>query len=150
MNGNPTHSTASDTSDGQDESIDYELHTDGGGSRRRFLGAAAALAALPVVSGTGAAASRLDISSDDYGSTRTSVQPGKPVFGAVEIGEIVDEESDISVSGYAYDDEEPSQVECTVNVGGAHVVLSFSPARAHEFAEELTLAATAAEQGGDA
>lgn len=75
------------------------------------------------------------------------MQSGEPVFGAVEIREIVDEESDISVSGYAYDDEEPSQVECTVNVGGAHVVLSFSPERAHEFAEELTLAATAAQQG---
>lgn len=132
------------------ESTDHELHTDGGVSRRRFLSAAAALGALPVASGTGAAASRLDVSSDDYGSTRTSVQPGEPVFGAVEIAEMVDEESDISVSGYAYDDQEPSQVECTVKVGGAHVVLNFSPERAHEFAEELTLAATAAEQGGDA
>lgn len=131
------------------ESIDHEPQTDRGVSRRRFLGAAAGLSALPVVTSTEVAAFRLDVSTDDYGSTRTSVQPGEPVFGAVEIGEMVDEESDISVSGYSYDDEEPSQVECTVNVGGAHVVLSFSPPRAHEFAEELTLAATAAEEGGD-
>jgi len=131
------------------ESIDDELQTDGGVSRRQFLGAAAALAALPAASGTGAAASRIEVSSDDYESTRASVQPGEPVFGAVHLGEMVDEESDISVSGYAYDDEEPSQVECTVNVGGAHVVLGFSPERAHEFAEELTLAAAAAQKDGD-
>jgi hypothetical protein len=66
----------------------------------------------------------------------------------VHIGEVVDEASDISVSGHAHDEEEEPQVECTVKIGGAHVVLSFSARRAHDLAEELALAATAAEQSG--
>lgn len=55
MNGKRNHTTPADNSDGQDESTEHELQTDGGVSRRVFLGAAAALSSLPAVGGTAAA-----------------------------------------------------------------------------------------------
>jgi len=60
------NATPSDNSDGHDESTDYELHTDGGVSRRVFLGAAAALSALPAVGGVAAAE---DTSGDESART---------------------------------------------------------------------------------
>ena len=116
--------------------------------RREFLGAAAALSALPASTTPEATAARLDISSDRFGVTQASVQSGEPVFGAVYIGEMVDGESDISVSGCSFD-EDPPKVNCTVDIGGTEVELWFSPDRAHSLAEELTLAANAAIENGD-
>jgi hypothetical protein len=39
MNGKRNHALSADNSDGQDESTDHELHTDGGVSCRRSIGA---------------------------------------------------------------------------------------------------------------
>lgn len=55
MNGKRNHVPSADNSDGHDDSIDYELQTDGGVSRRVFLGAAAAVSTLSAVGGTAAA-----------------------------------------------------------------------------------------------
>lgn len=119
-------------------------------SRRQFLGAAAALAALPAAS-TKASAARVDSSTDDLGNTRHDVEPGEPVFGIVDLHGQVDDGARLSVSGFAYpdDDGDESCVECNVGIGNASVTLNLSPGRAREFAEELQLAAKAAEQGGD-
>jgi hypothetical protein len=137
------YDSPSDKTDGTDESID-----DSTVSRRQFLGAAAAAAALPVATNEGAAFPEPTIESDDTGCTRTSIPSGSPVFGAVNITEELSEESSISVSGYWYDDQ-PGEVECKVGVGSAHVTLSFSPDRAHELAAEFEQAALAAEESGD-
>jgi hypothetical protein len=68
------NATPSVNSDGHDDSIDHELHTDGGVSRRVFLGAAATLSALPVAGGATAAedtggdeSARTADESTDYG-----------------------------------------------------------------------------------
>jgi len=92
--------------------------------------------------------SRVDVTTDEYGSTRAEVESAGPVLGVLEFAESVDEDSEISVTGYAFDDEDP-HVECTVQIGPATVIFSFPTERAQGLAEELTLAAEAANQGGD-
>lgn len=67
MNGKRNHVPSADNSDGQDESIDHELQIDGGVSRRVFLGAAAALSALPAVGDM--------VISDD----ETGISEGRPI-----------------------------------------------------------------------
>lgn len=64
------NATPSDNSDGHDDSIDYELQTDGGISRRVFLGAATALSTLSAVSGTAAADGRSE--EEEYVSPKDS------------------------------------------------------------------------------
>lgn len=133
---------------GQETSGTAEKLQDGGVSRHAGLDSPAALSGPQASSDTDAAASASEISSN-HGITRTSVDPGEPVWGVANIGEMMDEESDVSVRGYAHDDEDTSHVECTMSVGKEEIVLNFSPDRARGLAEELSLAADAADEGGD-
>lgn len=120
-------------------------------SRRQFLGAAAALSTLPVVGSSKARADRIkQIRSDEHGNTRTDIQSGEPIHGIAEMGEQIDQGASISLSGYSYDSDEDSVVECRVNIGGLQVFLSVPPERAHELSKEFELAAHAAENGGEA
>lgn len=138
------------------ERNDYEPQADGGMARRVFLGAAAAVSVLPVVGGTASAqegaeaadSPDTEVHSGEHGSEHTTVESGDAVFGTVQVHEMLDEETKITVHGYSYDDE-PGEVECDISVNGAGVTLGFGPDRARKLAEELTIAADAAERGGE-
>lgn len=111
-------------------------------NRRQFLGAAAAATGLSIPDDEQPA---VDVSRDDLGSACASVEPGDPVAGTVHFAAEDDPEADLSVKGYAYDDEQ-SMVECFVSVGSATITLSFSPERAEGIAAELMAAAEFADE----
>jgi hypothetical protein len=120
-------------------------------TRRAFVAGLAALGLLPnAVRGAGARVSsdRVELTHGEHGTTCASVEPGSPMYGSVEINEFDDWETEISVAGYGYDDEDPDHVEMKATVDGASVTFSCSPERAREFADELRTAAKYAEANG--
>lgn len=127
-----------------DDSTAIELQTDSGVSRRRFLGATAALGAFPgVASGTPAR----DIKQDSaYGSRKASLPKHNGVSSSIEIAEAFDGDASLSANSYWYDDQE-SQVGFRLDSESATVALALSPDRAREFAGDLQLAAHHAEYG---
>jgi len=115
--------------------------------RRLFMAAAAGLGLAPDNSGE----SQVDIREGSAGGRGAYVKQGAPVFGALELPPEHSEETTVSVSGYAYDDE-PGDVEITATINGATVYLTLAPDRAREFAEEIQVAAREADHdvdGGD-
>jgi len=84
-----------------------------------------------------------DLPSGDQRSTRTTVETGESVYGSIVL-ELFDEDSEISLTAYQYDDGETNDVEISVAIGSADVTVGCSPARARQFAQELTTAADAA------
>jgi hypothetical protein len=115
-------------------------------TRRQLLGALPFALSLPVVDDTDGPEPDTETRSGDYGSAKTTVESGDPVFGAIHFNEVVDDEAHTSISAYSYVDE-PDQVECRIGVSGTAVTLSFDPDRARELAAELEAAADAAESG---
>lgn len=122
-------------------------------SRRAFLGAAAALSALPAFGGTATATDeetddsgsqpRVEVSHGDHGEngpSHASVESGDSIRGFLSLGELDDDESSFSVNGYHYEDE-PGDVEIYSNIGCVSITYNCTPERALELAEELTLAA---------
>ena len=117
-------------------------------TRRAFVAGLVALGLLPVAVDD-ADGRRVDarVERDDIGTTRAAVESGSSVYGAVEIGEYVDDGADISVTGYNYDDER-GEIEVKVAVGATDVTLCSSPERARGLADELRTAAQYAESNG--
>lgn len=103
--------------------------------------ALAGLSALPVAS-----ADDVTLRSDDYGATQASLPTRSGVWSSVELGTVDDEESDLSVQGYHYDDE-PSEVELNLDSVGAQIKIAVSPERARQIAGDLATAADYAETG---
>lgn len=128
-------------------------------SRRSFLGAAAALSALPAVGGTVTASSEerdesgigpdVSVTSDDHGSRLADIENGDPVEAHVELPNLTDVETRFSVFGQAFDDEEAGHVEAHIYARGVSLSVEFTPERAHRLAEEFRLAAEFAEATGD-
>lgn len=142
MNGNENSPPSGQESSGTAN----QIHTDGGVSRRRFVGAASALAFVP---GVGRAEQRQESSIEtNYGATRTSLPKREGISSSVELGEVIDEDASLSANGYWYD-EEPSQVELNIGTRAAQVKLTLSPAHAREFASDIQLAAHHADYGED-
>lgn len=108
--------------------------------RRAFLGAAAALAALPDLQ-SGDGESRVAGPAESVTEDRLSAGSMSGVWTAAELGELVDEESSVSVSGWNYDDEDPSHVMMHVTQQVVGLSLSLSPERARELAADLEAAA---------
>lgn len=107
--------------------------------RRAFLGAAAALTALPNDVATDGCNDEPDCSTD--GSSSVSMPRREGVWSAMEMSELVDEDATVSATGYAYDDE-PSRVDLTVSTdAGWSLHLSLSPQQAIELAMDLEGAA---------
>jgi len=113
-------------------------------TRRAFVAGLAALGLLPTAARSVDARldrDRVDVSRGDHGTTHAAVESGSPIWGSVEVGEFVDEESSISVDGYSHNDGEPERVSVRVSVGATSVSLSCSADRARELAAELTTVA---------
>lgn len=144
MNGNEKSPSTGQEGSG---STDTE-QIDSGVSRRHILAGLAALGLLPgVVGRTNARVSsqRIEVTNGEHGTARASIDPGSPMYGSIEISELHDCKSEVSVAGYGYDDEEPDHVEMRVTFNGASVSLSCSPERARELADELRTAANYAD-----
>lgn len=109
--------------------------------RRPFLAAAAAVGLLPT---SKAEKEDVDVRQGSCGGRSAAVGPGAEIFGALELPPEHSEETSLSVTGYAYDDE-PDDVEITATINGATVYLTLDPDRAREFAEEIRLAAREAD-----
>lgn len=143
---------ANDTTPSEgNERTDHEPQTDGG-TRRQFLGAAATAAALTALPTGGSAQAEehpkvKDVESHT-GATRTQIESGLPVDSSMEVKEILTDETEISITGYRYDDE-PSEVEISIFSCMITSRLNCSPERARELADELQLAAAAAEGRGE-
>lgn len=121
--------------------------TDGGSTRRTFLGAAAALAGLSAsASGEATESPAVDVSTGDMGSGIASVETGGPVWADVELWGGNDREAEFSVHAEWLDDEQP-WVHVGVNTGIANITTSMSPDRVRRLARELQTAADRAEQG---
>jgi hypothetical protein len=120
---------------------DSNRETTSGTSRRSLLTLIAALATLPAATSQPSSATSVDVSEDRLGATRADVEPGAPMFGSVILGERSDEETEISVDGYRYDDEEVGTVEIKIHLSGAEVVVGCEAERAHGLADELRTAA---------
>lgn len=116
-------------------------------TRRRFLGAAAAAAALTTGSGSATANQSDDGDADvygEYGAVNKDIGTTGPMHGDVWIPEARTDEAEITVTGYAYDDE-PSQVECSLAIGGIDVSVVKSVDDARALANQLLEAAAFAE-----
>lgn len=144
----PIMTDANDTKPGtgyESSGTDHEPQTDGGLSRRRFMGAAAALSALPALSSRSAnATASIEGRTGGHGATRTDIESGAPVDSSMEVKEILTDETEISIAGYHYDDED-SEVEISVFSCMITSRLNCSPERARELAAALELAADEAE-----
>jgi len=88
----------------------------------------------------------VDTQTGEYGGLAGHVPTGSSVFGSIDLPPQVSEETTVSVSGYAYEDE-PCDVEITAYINGATVWITLSADRAREFADEIRLAALAADRG---
>lgn len=116
--------------------------------RRTFLGAAAALATLPAFGAAEANEKITDVNSDYTGASRATVERGAPVWSNLELPEALDEETEISVNGYHYDDPQTSStVEVKIHQEHLAATVAFDPGRAREFIDELEAAAEFAETG---
>ena len=132
------NATPSDNSDGHDESIDSEPRTDGGVSRRVFLGAAAALSALPAVGGTAAATD----GGGDEGGQEDGEEPA--TLNAGFFADQFDYEASYRLRTYRDDPHAQVGLEIGAEFGG--VTLEMTSVRAEQLANELLEAA----QAGDA
>lgn len=115
--------------------------------RRTFLGAAAALAALPTDVAT--AEDRADVRRDEeQGTARASLPHREGLWSDTEIWSGgVDEETTISVNGFTGDEAELDGVEFHLSNKSVTVVVNATPEEARELAEDLAVAAEFAENG---
>ena len=112
-----------------------ELQTDGGVSRRVFLGAAAALSALPVVGGSAAAT---DSESDE------DVQEDSEEPDTLNAGFHADRfDFDASYRLRTYQDDPEAQVGLEIGAEFGGIMLEMTSERAEQLAEELLEAAQA-------
>lgn len=123
--------------------------------RRRFLGAAAALAALPVT--TSASGSTLvpedvavSVEEGPCGTTGTAeVADQSPMWTSFYLGQWDAEETPISVKSYWYGDGEQALVEMNIQPEHMDLGLSMTPDRALELAEDLRRVAELAKRGSE-
>ena len=115
---------------------------DGSTTRRRLLGGAAALATIPAAAG----GQPTDDSSSDEGGDSQPTGEHSGLWAAVDMGEVIDDDVELGVTGVALDDE-PGSVALAISTTPAGIHLDMSPSRAREFASDLLEAADAAEGG---
>jgi len=135
---------ANDRTGRSPKSTSTDSNTNTSTTRRRLLGGAAALATIPA---TGAAepAEGDDPDAVDTDDGSASYPSGEhSVWGSVELGEAIDEDTTIRVTGHAYDDE-PASVALGISTTPAKLSLSLCPDRARAIAADLVEAADAAE-----
>ena len=138
MTASETDAPSGVNSDGHDESIDDELQTDGGVSRRVFLGAAAALSALPAVGGTATAT--------DGGDGENGQEDGEEP-DTLNAGFHADRfDFDASYRLRTYRDDPEAQVGLEIGAEFGGITLEMTSERAEQLANELLEAA----QAGDA
>lgn len=142
--------------DGGTDQEDSVMLPDGGRTRRRFLGAAAAVAALPATANLGAAAGSSGAESlvegrsvseeSGYAHTDCGAVPGS--LGAVDVY-TGPEDGALSVGG-VHDVKGKSEVSLMWCFGPMTVDTGLEPDDARELADRLRVAAAAAEGGYDA
>jgi hypothetical protein len=139
------NATPSDKTDGQDESTDHELQTDGGVSRREVLSAAAALSVLPASKNVEAVAER---GSGRIG--RDSDLSASGIFARADIGKAnfwldKDDLDDIDFEFRIDRQHVTLSVEATGDAREAGTLLEFTPEEAVAVAGHLVQAAQAYE-----
>lgn len=109
-----------------------------GTTRRRFLGAAAALGLLGTATGTTHATP--DVTHGDTGSTMAEYPSHAGVSSTLDLWLPHDDDASVRVVSYDYDDEH-GDIELAVGTTGASLTLNLTPADAREIAADLEAAA---------
>lgn len=125
-----------------------------GTTRRRFLGAAAALGLLGTVPGTTEATRATNIQHGDHGTTRAIYETRTTSMALWDVYFRDSDGASINVNGYHFDDEEFAEVEVTITNNHADLTVSIPTAEARELGADLQDAAAVAEgrttaTGGD-
>jgi len=137
---------ANDRTGRSPKSTSTDSNTDTSTTRRRLLGGAAALATIPA---TGAA-EPVDEEDDDVdtdtgdGTGRHHAGKHGGLWASIDLGEVIDEDVEVGVTGLAFDDE-PGTVAVSIATAPASLSLDVPPDRARAIADDLAEAADAAE-----
>lgn len=132
--------TANESKPGSGQESSGESST----TRRTFLGAAAALAALPAT----AEATGASEGSEAAGAHQFSIGDHSDIWTSFELGEVLDEDAAISVAAYHYaDGDEPHQVEMTMRGAWGSFWWNLTPTQALELSADLQHAAIRARAG---
>lgn len=89
----------------------------------------------------------VEVKRNQYGSACADVDRGAPVWSALALSGADDDATDVSVTGYWYDEGMPPRVELEAAQQAGSLTLTMSPARASELAAELRTAAAHVEVG---
>lgn len=128
-----------------------EIETSGT-TRRRFLGAAAALAGFTGFTGSSTATSNqpdIDIKHDEWGAARATLPKRSGLSSHLELYNLNENDVKFRVKAYRYDDEE-SHVSVSIMLKRGNVSMTLSAEEARTIAADLEAAADVVEgQHGD-